>query len=295
MKQKQVSSTAFTVMQGILYIAQSSPFSYLVKDEVVDIGRQLLMDSADGQKKLVQLRSPLLPLTVKIREFLMLPGITLHYVLRKNYIEDKTLEAIAQGTKQVVNLGAGFDTLAWRLCQQYQDVNFIEIDHPATSQYKKKALQKDAEYLDNMHFLSVDFSQQNLYQALSEFPHFDPEKPTLYICEGVMMYLSTKDIHLVFDSIAKLTGNQSQLVFTAVEPKYSNKNNTRNLLYWYLKAVNEPIRFVLDSTGLDVFVKKQNCTLDAYADTDELKLRYLGNQKTPTLHRGEYLVSVKFN
>lgn len=295
MKQSQVSSTAFTVMQGILYIAQSSPFSYLVKDEVVDVGRQLLMDSEDGQKKLEQLKSPLLPLTVKIREYLILPGITLHYVLRKSYIEDKALEAIAQGATQVVNLGAGFDTLAWRFCHKYQDVNFIEIDHPATSKYKKKALQKDAADLANMHFLSVDFSQQNLYQALTEFAHFDPSRPTLYICEGVLMYLSAQDIDTLFDSISKLTGSHSQLVFTAVEPKHSSKNNTRNLLYLYLKAVNEPICSVLDSTELDEFVARQNCTLDAYADTAELKRRYIGDKKTPTLHWGEYLVSVKFN
>jgi len=295
MKQDQVSSTAFTVMQGILYIAQSSPFSYLVKDEVAEVGKQLLMDSEDGQKRLQQLKSPILPLTVKIKEFLMLPGITLHYILRKSYIEDKALEAIANGAKQIVNLGAGFDTLAWRFCQQHADVNFVEIDHPATSKYKKQALQKDADDLTNMHFLSVDFSQQNLYQALSEFEHFDQTKPTLYICEGVLMYLSKEDINILFDSIHNLTGSHSQLVFTAIEPQHSPKNNIRNLLYFYLKTVNEPICWTQDSTELEAFVKSQNCRLEAYADTAELRNRYIKEEKTPTLHWGEYLVSVRFD
>ena len=295
MKQDQVSSTAFTVMQGILYIAQSTPFSYLVKDEVVEVGNQLLMDSEEGRKRLNQLKSPILPLTVKIKEYLMLPGITLHYILRKSYIEDKAVEAIKNGTVQVVNLGAGFDTLAWRFCQQHKEVNFIEIDHPATSKYKKKALQKDASNIDNMHFLSVDFSQQNLYQALSEYEHFDDSLPTLYICEGVLMYLSKEDIDLLFDSIAKLTGTNSQLVFTAIEPQHSPKNNIRNLLYFYLKTVNEPICWTQDSTQLEQFVQTQNCTLEAYADTAELRRRYIKEDKTPTLHWGEYMVSVRFN
>lgn len=295
MKQDQVSSTAFTVMQGILYIAQSSPFSYLVKDDVAEIGKQLLMDSEDGRKRLQQLKSPMLPLTVKIKEFLMLPGITLHYILRKSYIEDKAIEAISNGVQQIVNLGAGFDTLAWRFCQQYNDVNFIEIDHPATSKYKKNALEKDAGELTNMHFLSVDFSQQNLYQALSACDNFDENKPTLYICEGVLMYLSKQDIDVLFESIQKLTGSHSQLLFTAIEPQHSAKNNVRDLLYFYLKMVNEPICWTQDSNELAEFVASQNCTLEAYADTAELRQRYIKEQKTPTLHWGEYLVSVKFN
>lgn len=295
MKQDQVSSTAFTVMQGILYIAKSSPFSYLVKDEVAEVGKQLLMDSEDGRKRLQQLESPILPLTVKIKEFLMLPGITLHYILRKNYIEDKAIEAIANGTRQIVNLGAGFDTLAWRFCQQYSDVNFIEIDHPATSEYKKTALQKDASGLTNMHFLSVDFSQQNLYQALSECEHFDQNKPTLYICEGVLMYLSKQDIDTLFESIHQLTGSHSQLVFTAIEPQHSAKNNIRDLLYFYLKMVNEPICWTQDSNEITKFAASQNCSVEAYADTAELRQRYITEQETPRMHWGEYLVSVKFN
>lgn len=295
MKQDQVSSTAFTVMQGILYIAQSSPFSHLVKDEVSEVGKQLLMDSEDGRNRLKQLTSPILPLTVKIKEFLLLPGITLHYVLRKSYIEDKTIEAIQKGAKQIVNLGAGFDTLAWRFCQQHKTVNFIEIDHPATSKYKQQALQKGAADLDNMHFLSVDFSQQNLYQALNECEQFDTSLPTLYICEGVLMYLSKQDIDLLFTSISKLTGANSQLLFTAIEPQHSPKNNVRNLLYLYLKAVNEPICWTQDSAQLEEFVNAQNCSLEAYADTGELRRRYLKEDKIPTLHWGEYLVSVRFN
>lgn len=295
MKQDQVSSTAFTVMQGILYIAQSSPFSYLVKNEVAEVGKQLLIDSEDGRKRLQQLESPMLPLTVKIKEFLMLPGITLHYILRKNYIEDKAIEAIANGAQQIVNLGAGFDTLAWRFCQQYSDVNFIEIDHPATSEYKKTALQKDANALSNMHFLSVDFSQQNLYQALSECEHFDQNKPTFYICEGVLMYLSKQDIDTLFESIHQLTGSHSQLVFTAIEPQHSAKNNIRDLLYFYLKMVNEPICWTQDSNEIAEFAASQNCSVEAYADTAELRQRYIAEQETPTMHWGEYLVSVTFN
>lgn len=294
MKQDQVSSTAFTVMQGILYIAQSSPFSYLVKSDVVEVGKKLLMDSEEGQRRLQQLASPILPLTVKVKEFLMLPGITLHYVLRKSYIEDKAIEAITNGTKQIVNLGAGFDTLAWRFCQQHEEVNFIEIDHPATSNYKKNALQKDADHLANMHFLSVDFSQQNLFQALDTCEHFDRSLPTLYICEGVLMYLSREDINTLFKSIEELTGKDSQLIFTAIEPQHSAKNNIRSLLYFYLKAVNEPICWVQDSSELESFVHAQNCNLEAYADTDELKRRYIQKGKTPNLHWGEYLVSVRF-
>ena len=48
------------------------------------------------------------------------------------------VKSIDEGAKQVVILGAGFDTLAWRLSEKFESIRFIEVDHPATSKEKKR-------------------------------------------------------------------------------------------------------------------------------------------------------------
>jgi O-methyltransferase involved in polyketide biosynthesis len=61
-----------------------------------------------------------------------IPGLMLHFMLRKRWIEEAVRGALGRGCQRVVVLGAGYDTLAARLAPQFPAVRFVEIDHPAT-------------------------------------------------------------------------------------------------------------------------------------------------------------------
>ena len=135
-----------------------------------------------------QLDSWWFPPLVPVMERLMIPGITLHYVLRKRYIEDYTLKMLYAGCTQVLNLGAGFDTLAYRLAKRYPDVDFIEVDHPATHQVKTQTLMTLEETYENLHFLPVDFTTQRTEDVLKQSSRVASGTPTLCILEGVLMY-----------------------------------------------------------------------------------------------------------
>jgi methyltransferase (TIGR00027 family) len=296
MKENQASSTAFTVLQGILHIAKSTEHDYLVSDDVISAGELILSASDEGQKRLKELRSPLSKISTKLREYFILPGITVHYVLRKRYIEDQTRQAIANGVTQIVNLGAGFDSLAWRLHDKHSQVNFIEIDHPDTHKLKVAALvPSKQDKRENMHFLSVDFTQQDMKSALENFAEFDATRPTLYICEGVMMYLLPAEIEGIFSAIHALTGPGSLMLFTSLEPQHSNKNNVRSLLFSYLKFIGEPLKWELEHHKMADFLKDKNCQLQEMADTTELKQRYVTKPTDYKFHHGEYLVQCVFD
>jgi methyltransferase (TIGR00027 family) len=294
MKDDQASSTAFTVLQGILYVAKSSPYQYLVDDEMVEVGRQILQDSEKGRSLLKQLDGPWFSLSVKVREALLLPGITLHYILRKRHVEDLTRQAIKDGVTQVVMLGAGFDTLSWRLHRQHSEVNFIEIDHPATQKVKAAALDKANAKGSNMHFLSVDFSCQDLQGRLGEFAGFEPSRKTLFICEGVLMYLDVNDVNHLFKSIQKLTGDGTEFLFSTLEPRKSPKNTIPGLLYYHLKFIGEPINWDIDSDKMADFIKPHGCELKSLAGRDKLLTRFVKDDGSVRLHSGEYFVHCRF-
>ena len=292
MKDDQASSTAYTVLQGILYVHDTSPYRGLVDDEVVQVGKRILNASEEGRRRLAQLNSWLFKKTVSLRERLLLPGISLHYVLRKRHVENITRQVIANGVTQVVMLGAGFDTLPWRLHLSHPEVNFIEIDHPATQAQKAKALSDDKK--DNLHFLSVDFAKQDLKTALGEFEHFDGGRKTLFICEGVMMYLQPKDVDILFDSIRELSGSGSEFVFSTLEPRGSAKNSVPGILYWHLKQLNEPIIWDVDSNNMAEFLKARRCELKSIAGRDEMVAQQLDGKLNQALHQGEYFVHCEF-
>jgi len=287
MKQDKASSTAYTVLQGLLFNTKNPDYQHLITPEIETVGRQILAASAEGKKRLRQLDSKAYQFIAPLMQSLLMPGITLHYALRKQFIEDATRRAIEQGVTQVVNLGAGFDTLAWRLHKTHQQVNFIEIDHQATNRQKEKALFNQTP--NNLHLLAVDFSETDTYTALHSFEHFDAQRPTLFICEGVLMYLDLVDIQRLFSALKQLTGSGTRFIFSCVEPMDSPLNNTGSLLKLYLKLKNEPLNWMLTHDKLKTFVAEQGYTLQDMALTEDLRQRYLQNVKQGTLHQGEYL------
>lgn len=285
MKEEHASSTAYTVIHGILHTAKNPKLAHLVDDETRRACEMILSASPEGQKRLAQLRHPLKSRLLPFLEWLLLPGITLNYVLRKKFIEENVLEAVHSGVTQVVNIGAGFDTLAWRLSGRFPNVTFIELDHPATSREKSKALAQ--KMLPNLHLLAVDLSQERLESVLGQSGSFDPKRKTLYICEGVLMYLHEEHVTALFDALRNLTGPGSIFVFSCMEP--SEKNNVRPLLYYYLKWKNERYNWYIREFELPDFLTKRRYRLKATANSETYKARYLQNDYGKTLHRGEFV------
>nr|CRH06417.1 Protein of unknown function [Candidatus Magnetococcus massalia] len=288
MKENKVSSTALTVMQGILYTAGYTEDRHLVTEPQIAACRRILQSIPEGEKRLKQLESPLFRGITPWIERLLIPGITRHYVLRKHFIETTTRELLNDGIQQLVVLGAGFDTLAWRLAQEKPDLTSIEIDHPNTSTLKQAAFADKS--CPNMHFSAVDLSQEPLLEVLKADPHFDPDRPTLFICEGVMMYLPEVAIRDLLGALRHACSEPVQLIFSALEPKESANNNTSWLLKQYLTLAGEGLMWDITQDEMGAFLAQSGYTIEDAAHGHELKKRYLGEQASGPLHLGEFLV-----
>lgn len=290
MQDDQTSSTALTVLQGLLYSARQADLSHLVSQETIDACTKVLQATELGQKRLKQLDCKLFRASVPIIEKMMLPGITLHYVFRKKQIEDFVTEAIERGFTQIVNLGAGFDTLAYRLAPKHPEVSFIEIDHPATQALKAQAL--DQTGLTNLHYLPVDFAKQTLETELNQFSAFNPDLDTIFISEGVLMYLDIKDVQTLFHSLKALTHHQMEFIFTFIEPMSEHKDSYGWLLSFYLRFKKETLYWDIKRDELADFVAELDYELQTIIGPDEFKQRYLPDTQR-TLHRGEMLAIAK--
>lgn len=293
MKQNEASITAYTVLQGLMYLAKKTPHSYLVDPETARLGECILKCSDEGRKRLNDLESFGFKWKVKLREALLLPGITIHYALRKRCIEEYVLAEIADGIEQVVCLGAGFDSLLVRLAKEHPSISFIEVDHPNTQQFKQQALQEA--HQNNLNYLSIDFTEQDLHDRLIGSKIFQPTQKTLYICEGVLMYLSQDDIQHMFKTLSYLSGKQSRIVFTAIEPHQSDQSNVPKLLHYYLKLIGEPLKWTCRANKVDAFLENNKARLISLNQTDHLKQRFLKADDRSTLHYGEYVALAEFD
>ncbi len=135
-------------------------------------------------------------------------GLVDHIALRTASIDRALQDALKAGARQVVILGAGLDARAWRLAS---GVPFFEMDHPATQ--RRKAARAAALLGGPLHFVPVDFESMQLDEALARAGH-DPAAPTVWIWEGVTMYLPPSVVATTLGQIARCSAAGSRLVVT---------------------------------------------------------------------------------
>jgi methyltransferase (TIGR00027 family) len=144
----------------------------------------------------------------------IMQGIYGVQICRTRFIDDAVEGALSQGIAQVVILGAGLDTRPYRLAGM-EHVNVLEVDLPSVQQDKKKKLQKHFGRLpEHVTFIPIDFETQSL-EAVFTGTAFDPERPVVFVWEGVTQYLSEEAVRRTLAFVGT-SAPGSILVFTYV-------------------------------------------------------------------------------
>lgn len=137
MKTNLASATAYLIAESAVFLSQDETVKSLLPPQTVELSK-IFADARPLSNKLVYLTKQkkfLRPFLTALENLVIL-GIQLHYAVRKRRLKEIALNALAKDCKQIVVFGAGFDTLALRLHKDFHDVNFIEIDYPATQTIK---------------------------------------------------------------------------------------------------------------------------------------------------------------
>lgn len=122
---------------------------------------------------------------------------------RTQFFDDVVTGAADDGVRQVVIVGAGYDSRARRLARP--SLGFFEVDHPATQAHKRRmAPAHDAAYIP------VDLASDSVSEAL-DTAGLDTAQPTVFVVEGLTMYLDETQVEGVFGELAKLAPTGSQL------------------------------------------------------------------------------------
>jgi methyltransferase (TIGR00027 family) len=175
------------------------------------------------------------------------------------------LDALQDGATQVVVLGAGFDSRAYRFQSQLGDVRVMEVDYGPTQAYKKQRL---GEILDaippNVSFVPMDFTKDSLLDQLRNAGYSERQK-TFFLWEGVTYYLpesAVKDtLHFVRDHSAP----GSRIAFDYTGATNPAINNPRQLYARW----GEPYLFGFPNDRAREFVQQEG--LGVLSDTQGLE------------------------
>jgi methyltransferase (TIGR00027 family) len=105
---------------------------------------------------------------------------------RVRWHDERVLEALDDGIRQVAVIGAGYDSRAWRF--QHDGVRFFEVDHEATQADKVRRAPSPGPT-----YVQADLADQSAASSMLA-SGFDATQPAMFVLEGVTMYLSEEAV-----------------------------------------------------------------------------------------------------
>jgi methyltransferase (TIGR00027 family) len=144
-------------------------------------------------------------------------GLFDHLALRTALIDEALHAAVDRGISQVVILGAGLDARAHRL-RWLERCTVFEVDHPSTQGLKRRKAATMPVRARELRYAPCDFQDVSLDEALLG-QGLDPERPSVFIWEGVTMYLPASAVDQSLARISRLSASGSTLVATYLTPQ----------------------------------------------------------------------------
>jgi methyltransferase (TIGR00027 family) len=267
MKPDKPSNTALIVAAGLQLVRRTAATAPVLPDEAIRRGAALLR--AAHPRLAALLRQAWFGTLCRALERATLPGISLHFALRKRALRDHARAAIAAGCRQVVVLGAGLDTLCMELQAANPQLCCIEIDHPATQGGKRRAA---GEAGQGIHYIGADLAQRALGAVLGACPAFRGDAPTLFVAEGLLMYVPLDAVAALFAQMAAAAPD-SRVAFTWLEPQADGLPNFRQrsrLVDFWLKLRGEPFLSGKPRAELGRFLGAAGFVMDGVKESVDL-------------------------
>lgn len=203
----------------------------------------------------------------KYRAFLaqserLVPGARNSVVARVRFFDDIVKSSIDDGLEQLVILGAGYDTRAYRI-EGMDKIKVFEIDHPATQKVKIEKIKEIFNSLpDHVTYIPLDLEVDKLSQWILE-SKYDSSKKTLFIMEGLLMYISPEVVDEILFFIVRNSGNGSAILFDYIPLSVVDGTCELEAGQNWQKGVTdagEPFKFGINEGSTESFLSQRGFT-----------------------------------
>ncbi len=218
------------------------------------------------------------------------PGVNGFLVARDRYIDDVLQNFLNEGLQQLVILGAGYDSRAYRFDLQGK-VKTFEVDHPATQADKLAKLRAVfGKVPEHVTYVPVDFNTQTLEARLLE-SGYDPKRKTLFIWQGVSMYLTGNAVDSTLAFVVHHSGAGSAIVFDYIYravlegvQKHSEVGGMRR----YRFMTGEGLTFGIPEGAVETFLKERGFQHVKDVGVDDLRAAYFTGKNAGRAIAGGY-------
>jgi methyltransferase (TIGR00027 family) len=210
------------------------------------------------------------------------PGYLAIVMLRTLRHEQLIARSLADGIRQIVLLGAGFDSTALRL--GLGGATVYEVDAGPTQQGKRAVIERAALTARNeTRYVECDFERDSLPDRLVQHG-FDPEAPAVVLWWGVSFFLTEAAVRATMSDVASLTASGSRFAFDYLHTSVVDGTTAFAGAARARAAVikrGEPYRFGLTPGGATAFVRSYGFVVEENLSIPELATRYGGERGFP--------------
>jgi len=208
-------------------------------------------------------------------------GLYEYVIARTKFIDGVFCSVISKGFDQILIFGSGYDSRGIRLLKKGQKTKIFELDVPITQTAKIKQFKKRGVTVpSNVVYIPIDFNKELIEEKLKKYD-FKPQKKTLFVLEGLTMYLSQDAVDETFRLIYEWGDQNSEVVFDYV---FSSVLRGENLFYgekeayYTVKKAGETWTFGIEKGQIISFLKERHLELIQHLESKDLERQYFTDE-----------------
>jgi methyltransferase (TIGR00027 family) len=219
--------------------------------------------------------------------------LRLFIAVRTRFAEDSLTASLESGVRQVVVLGAGLDTYAYRASLP-GGVRVFEVDHPATQAWKRQRLAEVGISIpQHLTYAPVDFERDSLAEGLGNVG-FDSAQQTFFTWLGVVPYLTPEAVFSTLGFIARLPGG-AQVVLDYSNPSQPTADDAeataaRERLAARVASFGEPFRCFFETNELHAKLEGLGFSEIEDLGPELILERYFGMRRVSPTKRGRHVL-----
>ncbi len=224
---------------------------------------------------------PLMKDYKKSKQFIKFYRVGGYYAINAmtHHIDGILRQSFTKNLKQVVIIGSGFDSRAYRLGQEMPDVRFFELDQPGTLKRKKQMVRAALGKIPKkVTYIPIDYRTLTIFDALKQ-AGYDQNQKTLFIWEDTARYTDRQVVDDTMRFIAEHSAAGSEMIFNyifdeVVQGDYSKYRRAR-FTSLRMETSGEIWKFGIAEGKAEEFVTQRGLKVISDLGAKELAQRYL--------------------
>jgi len=217
------------------------------------------------------------------------PGLHEYMIARTAFFDRVFSDALNHKIPQIVLLGAGYDSRAYRYAKLNLATKIMELDIGPTQNRKKQCLKKaHIDISEQVTLVPINFDKESIKNAL-EKAGYENDKETLFIWEGVSYYLNAEAAGKTLEFASQSLHNESTIAFD-----YAISESEENINQYGVKEFSlsmkehhqdESILFTIDEGKIEYYLEQRGLKIVSHLDNAEIEREFLVNENESSIGR----------